>query len=93
MAGSQTTALSCASAVNVEGDLKLTADTGPSGLVGNVWGNLTISAVSNGLSNLRCLQTVGGSVLIELASGELDALSRLRSVGGDLTIQRNAHDQ
>jgi hypothetical protein len=72
----------------VDGELLISAGAETDDLVRSVSGDLMIYATVKELSQLRCLESVGGDVRITVGSGvsDLEALARLRSVGGALII-------
>jgi hypothetical protein len=78
---------------SVEGDLVVSVGVEPEDLIRSISGNLTLYATVTDFRQLRCLESVGGSLRITVGSGtdNLEALSRLRSVGGDVTIEDTSY--
>ena len=92
-AGSGGMPAECEGAESVEGDVVVSVGVEAEDLVRSISGNLTIYATVNELRQLRCLESVGGSLRVTVGSGtdDLEALSRLRSVGGDVTIEDTSY--
>lgn len=92
-AGSEGTPVECEGAKSLEGDMVVSAGVESEELVRSISGNLTIFATVKELRQLRCLESVGGSLRVTVGSGtdDLEALARLRSVGSDVIIEDTSY--